>query len=129
MTTAANFGRDFMKIALRSPKLWLNLPLRLKALAIVALPLAILLAAGSLFMAGERRQQETQQEWLQHAAQIRKETRQIVSEVIEAQMAIREFLRDGALEHARPFDEAREEVPQHLSRLKSLIREELGNTA
>src|SRR4051812_46343599 len=114
---------------MRSPKFWTNLPLRLQALAIVVLPVMILLGAGSLFMAGERRQQETQQEWLQHAAQIRKETRQIVSEVVEAQVGIREFVSNGGLEHTRAFEEAREELPLHLSRLKGLIRGELGNAS
>jgi PAS domain S-box-containing protein len=118
-----------MKTIMRPSKVWINLPLRLKALAIVALPLMILLGAGWLFAGGERRQQESQQEWLQHAAQIRKETRQIVSEVLEAQMGIREFLKDGSLEHTRAFDEAQDDVPLHLSHLKSLIREELGNSS
>ena len=110
-------------------RLWLNLPLRLKALAMVALPIVILLCAISLFVSSEARQQETESEWLMHTGQIRRETRQMLNLLLDAEIGVRDYLATGHQEHLRPFQEAEEESPEHLAHLRALVREELGQSS
>jgi len=118
-----------MKLTMHPGKLWLNLPLRLKALAMVALPVTILLTAVAFFVASETRQQEEESQWLAHTAQMRKEIRQILSEVIDGEVSVREYLIGGHQEQLVPYHEAREESPVHLAHLRTLAREDLGRSA
>jgi PAS domain S-box-containing protein len=110
-------------------KLWLNFPLRLKALAMVALPILILLTAIGLFVSSEARQQEEEAEWQAHTAQIRREIRQTLSEQVDAEIGVRDYLATGHQAHLRPLQEAEQESPQRLARLRALVREELGQSS
>ncbi|MFL6569807.1 MAG: CHASE3 domain-containing protein, partial [Chthoniobacterales bacterium] len=110
-------------------KLWLNLPLRLKALAMVAVPIAILLVALSIFVSSENKQEEAQQDWLTHTMKIRKETRIILNNLLDAEIGVRDYLATGHQEHLRPYLEAREDSALHLTRLRGLLKEELGRPA
>jgi PAS domain S-box-containing protein len=110
-------------------RLWLNLPLRVKALAMVALPIAILLIALGLFVSSEARQQENETDWQTHTGQFRKEIRQLLNEQLDAEIGVRDYLATGHQAHLQPFQEAEQESPQHLARLRALVREELGQSS
>src|SRR3954465_14700267 len=118
-----------MKLTLNPGKLWLAPPLRLKALAMVALPVTILITAVAFFVASETRQQEAEAQWLEHTSQMRKEIRQILSEVLDAEISVRDYLTGGQQEQLVPYREARGESPAHLARVRTLAREELGRSA
>ncbi|MFL6590396.1 MAG: ATP-binding protein [Chthoniobacterales bacterium] len=118
-----------MKSALNPGRLWLDLPLRLKALAMVALPVTILVMAVAFFVASETRQQEAETRWLEHTSQMRKEIRQILSEVLDGELSVRDYLLSGHQDQLVPYHEAREQSPIHLAHLRTLAREELGRTA
>ena len=117
-----------MKLMIHPGKLWLNLPLRLKAVAMVALPVTILLTAVAVFVASQTRQEEAESRWLAHTSQMRKEIRQILSDVLEAETSVRDVLA-GRKEQSLTYQEARDESPLHLARLRALAREELGRSA
>src|SRR3982751_5254533 len=107
-------------------KHWHNLPLRLKTLAVVTAPLVILLIALALFVNSETEQQEEETWWLNHTFQVRKEIRQILSDVLDAEMGVREYIETGRREALRPYEETQAELPRHLSHLRTFVREDLG---
>jgi PAS domain S-box-containing protein len=119
----------YVNIFMNPGRLWLNFPLRLKALTMVALPIIILLTAVSLFVSNEARQQEVETDWQTHTAQIRREIRQMLSDLLDAEIGVRDYLATGHQPHLRAYQEAQEESPQHLARLRGQVREELGQSS
>ncbi|MFL6540160.1 MAG: ATP-binding protein [Chthoniobacterales bacterium] len=95
----------------------------------VAVPIAILLVALSIFVSSENKQEEAQQDWLTHTMKIRKETRIILNNLLDAEIGVRDYLATGHQEHLRPYLEAREDSALHLTRLRGLLKEELGRPA
>src|SRR5256885_2046712 len=121
--------KPFPREAMINPgKIWLNLPLRVKALAMVALPVAILLTAVVFFAAMESRQQEAEAHWLAHTAQLRKEIRQVLTEILDAETSVRDYLLHEHPEQLVRYRETRDESLVHLAHLRTLTREELGHS-
>jgi PAS domain S-box-containing protein len=109
-------------------KMWLNLPLRVKALAMVALPVAILLTAVAFFVASENRQQEAEAQWVAHTSQMRKEIRQILTEVLDGEISVRDYRLSDNPEELVRYRDTRDESFVHLAHLRTLTREELGHS-
>src|SRR5438105_5705085 len=107
-------------------KLWFNLSLRMKALCVVAVPVITLVVALGVFMTSESRQQEAETWWLSHTFEVRKEIRHTLSELLDAEMGVHDYLATGRKEYLHIYEQCQLDLPRHLARLRTFAREDLG---
>ncbi|MBI1255622.1 MAG: PAS domain S-box protein [Hyphomonas sp.] len=106
----------------RSPRIWADLPLTVKGLVVIALPLVILIASlVMLYMAfsAESRAEED----VRRAFAIQRDMYQVHSLLAEAGGGVREFILTGEDRSLRTLNDAQELLPQTLARLDVAIED------
>ncbi len=106
----------------RTPRIWADLPLTVKGLVVIALPLVILIASlVMLYMAfnAESRAEED----VRRAFAIQRDMYQVHSLLAEAGGGVREFILTGEDRSLRTLHDAQEFLPQTLARLDEAIED------
>lgn len=110
------------KLKTRTPRIWADLPLTVKGLVVIALPLVILIASlVMLYMAfnAESRAEED----VRRAFAIQRDMYQVHSLLAEAGGGVREFILTGEDRSLRTLNDAQELLPQTLARLDVAIED------
>lgn len=104
-------------------KFWVNLPITIKGVVVVAVPLAILLASVvSLFFASMAEAQA--EDDVRATFAIQNDIHEVHALLAEAAGGMRGFLLTGQETFLQPYFKAEAEMPNTLSRLRSAIRDE-----
>ncbi|HKW97002.1 MAG TPA: ATP-binding protein [Bryobacteraceae bacterium] len=99
---------------------WLNLSIRAKGAAILAMPL-ICLAAQVVWFVWLERQIEEAQDRVVRTEEIRQETQKLWSALLEAESGIRGHVITGSRQMLAPYSEAAREAPRGIERLDALV--------
>jgi len=115
----------WLKAPLRAAGRFRDLPLYVKGLAVVAIPLAGLLAVilASYFV--QRANQDAMQ-GVTHALEVRSEIQTVHTRLEEAETSVLGYLLTRERDWLAPYEQARQQLPAVLDRLESMVR---GNSA
>lgn len=108
-------------------RFWANLPLRVKGLVVVAIPLlAVLVTACSFLIVWQ--QMKRADDRIKHSLQVEYELQGVVSRLVDAQNGVRGYLLTEKDEFLDPYREARKALPGHQNRLRTLIADNPSQT-
>jgi signal transduction histidine kinase len=99
---------------------WFNQPLRNKGLLVLSLPLIALVLAITIRVPFARQQDETTA-LLEHAAQSRDATQQLLIAVLDLDAGLRGYALSRDRGDLAPFEAARTAVPQHMQQLTGML--------
>jgi signal transduction histidine kinase/DNA-binding response OmpR family regulator len=99
---------------------WLNLPIRLKGLAVIAIPTICLILA--IAAVGWLHQTTTvATSWVVHTQQVRLEAQQLQNALIEAETSVRGYDVTGRDDFLDPYTAALHTIPDSLTKLRTLV--------
>ena len=112
----------WFKAPLRTARRFRDLPLYAKGLAVIAIPLAGLVAAilASYFV--QRANQDAMQ-WLTHTLEVRSQIQTVRNRLQEAETSVLGYLLTRQKDRLTPYEHARQQLPAVLDRLESMTRD------
>jgi CHASE3 domain sensor protein len=99
---------------------WANLPLLNKGLVVVAIPLVALVLATTLFFITERQQLEAES-WVRHTSLVKDRLQRITRLMVDAETGVRGYLLTGNSSFLEPYSTSRQQLPEEMQALRSLI--------
>jgi signal transduction histidine kinase len=107
----------------RLTRWWTDLPIRLKGLVVVAIPLvALLVATFSLYLV--RQSLDRQQDTLRRAQEVRSQVQTVLTLLLEAETGVRGYRLTMSQEFVRPYRRAFDRLPRALASLEELVGED-----
>ncbi len=106
------------------PVAWGDLPLRLKGLVVVAIPLSALIFSLIASLLVERRR-ENLRLWVEHTMIVRAKIADVLAGVTEAETGVRGFLLTGREDFLAPYRAAQKELPETIVQLLLLVQDNL----
>lgn len=100
---------------------WLDRPLRVKGLALVAIPVVPLVLLSLVYFPAEQRSLAIQDE-LHHALAVGQRSQQLIITIQEVRTAARQYPLTGDPDWRRSFRDAEARVPEALDRLEASLR-------
>src|SRR5690348_2915793 len=91
-------------------RFWAGLPLRVRALALVLIPLPVLIVAGITMHRAASDEQEARVQ-VTYTAEVRSQIQDVTVLLLDAEASVREFAADGNTKLLRPYLRAKELLP------------------
>jgi PAS domain S-box-containing protein len=107
---------------LRTARRFRDLPLSTKGLAVVAIPLAGLIAVTLAFYFVQRANQDAMH-GVTHTLEVRSEIQTVHTRLEEAETSVLGYLLTREKDWLTPYEEARQQLPAVLDRLESMVRD------
>ena len=101
---------------------WTNLSLRGKGLVVVAIPFIALVISGVSF-AVVQREQRNASDWVAHSLLVRNTAGRALRYQTDAAASVRGYLLTGNAEYLAPAHQAEQDLPETLSTLETLVRD------
>ncbi len=117
----------FLDVPRRGVRAFRNLPLYVKGLAVVALPLAWLLLVTVAFYFVQQENQSAQR-WVSHTLEVRAEIQRIHTTVEEAETGVLGYLLTREPAWLAPYQQAQRSLPPELDRLAAMVAESPDQT-
>jgi signal transduction histidine kinase/ActR/RegA family two-component response regulator len=102
--------------------LWADLPLRIKGLVVVAIPLAALLTATVSYFVSERENQQAES-WVTQTHQVRTDIQRAANILLHAISGVRAYLMTGQETSLAPYENAIKTLPDDLGHLARLVQD------
>jgi signal transduction histidine kinase len=101
---------------------WQSLPIRIRGIIIIAIPVASLLTAVSAFawLKASLVEDET---WVQHTQTVRIETKLLLNALVDAETGVRGYGLTQREEFLEPYEWAQTSIPYSLNRLENLVQD------
>jgi signal transduction histidine kinase len=101
---------------------WQNLPIRVKGIVIIAIPVTCLFTALAAF-AWLKASLVEDENWVQHTQTVRIETKQLLNALLDAETGVRGYGLTQRDEFLAPYGSALEVIPSSLQRLEALVQD------
>jgi PAS domain S-box-containing protein len=102
------------------PRRWIDLPLRVKALAVISIPLVPLVISAGLFAWSARRAQSAEG-WVAHTLEVKAQIATVLSLMVDAEMGVRGFLLTRNPESLHPYEDATARHAAAMAQLSILV--------
>jgi PAS domain S-box-containing protein len=102
------------------PRRWIDLPLRVKALAVISIPLVPLVISAGLFAWSAQRARSAEG-WVAHTLEVKAQIATVLNLLVDAETGVRGFLLTRNPESLRPYDDATARHAAAVARLSMLV--------
>src|SRR5690242_14746388 len=103
-------------------RLWTNLPLRVRAVALLLVPLPLLVVSTMVLWRAASGEQQARAR-VQHSLEVRSGIQDILVRLLDAETSVREFLLSGESAVLRPYQESREFLPALSAHVSDLVQD------
>jgi PAS domain S-box-containing protein len=99
---------------------WIDLPLRVKALAVISIPLIPLVISAGLF-AWSAQRSESAERLVAHTLEVKAQISTVLNVIMDAETGARGFLLTRNVESLQPYDNAAARYPAAMAQLSTLV--------
>ncbi len=117
-----------MRADSRPQQRWADLPLRMKGLVVVALPVTALALCAVILLLLQQQTREAER-WVQHTYEVRAELQRTVQQLTDAESAVRAYALSDEARFLAPYRLSGEQVPASLARLGQLTADNPAQVA